>query len=77
MLNQNFFDGFNDLVKLNPQIINLLRDFDKSSLLMSAVKNGNRDVFMKLLDYPQDISIVCDEHMNVFHYIACYQDDTW
>ena len=44
---------------------------------MSAVKNGNRDVFTKLLDYPQDISIVCKKHMNVLHYIACYQDDTW
>jgi len=69
---------FDRLVKTAPQLLNSLRNPKRNlSLLMKAARNGKRDVFIKLLEYPQDLSIVhaCDE--NVFYEVARSQNNEW
>jgi len=80
MLDKGKFEIFDRLMKADPQLLNCLRDtafFNKnSSLLMKAVREGKPDMLSKLLEYPQDLSIVDKNCENVFH-LATYQNHEW
>jgi len=72
------FDRFDRSLKINPQLLNNLRDSYNVNLLMKAIEDGERDLFMKLLlNCPQDISIVDNYGMNSFHHAAYSQDKEW
>ena len=82
MLKEKKFDLFDGLLETTPQLLNSLRNPDffnnyKSSLLIQAAEDGNRDVFRKLLHYPQDFGIVNRFGNNVFHRVARCQNDGW
>ena len=61
---------FDEIVLSKPQIVNSLRDGDGDSLLMDAVMYEDEDAFDHLLNFPQDFSIVDEDGVNIFHYIA-------
>ena len=77
MLDQNEIEGFNHLIQTAPQLLNSLRDSDHSSLLMKAAIDGNRNAFSKLLEYPQDLSIVDCYGRHVFCDVAAFRNDEW
>ena len=64
------FDRFDNLAKMKPHLLNCLRDSYNVTLFMKAIEDGEYQLFYKLLDYPQDISIVDNYGMNVFHHAA-------
>jgi len=71
------YDNFDRLLDNRPQILNSLRSITSSSLLMDTAYQGNRDVFKKLLSRPQDLSLVDEYGQNIFHYLACNQNEDW
>ena len=78
MLDNKNFNQFDYLVQTVPQLLNSLRNSNNdSSLLMRTARYGKQDAFSKLLEYPQDISIVDIAGENVFHYVSCYRNVEW
>ena len=58
-----------------PWLLNSLRSITSSSLLMNVVCSNNVEVFNKLVKYPQDLSIIDEYGQNIFHYLACNQNE--
>ena len=79
IVQNNDFERFDDLVQTVPQLLNSLRNSNNvnSSLLIQAALDGKQNAFSKLLEYPQDISIVDRVGWNVFHYVSCFHNDEW
>ena len=79
MLKKKEFKQFDRLIRSKPQLLNSLRNSynDNSSLLMQAAQDGNRDLFRKLLELPQDFGIATRNGWNVFHRIAARQNAEW
>ena len=44
---------------------------------METARYGKQNAFDKLLEYPQDISIVNCGGWNVFHYVSFFRNDEW
>lgn len=77
MLEQQDFDRFEHLLREIPEFLDSLRDSESNSFLMKAVCDGNKDVFRRLLSYPQDFSIVDRENWNVFNWVSLKQNNEW
>ena len=75
MLDQKHFERFDDLIDFDPQLLNSLRNWHNSSLLIEVARDGKQNLFNKLLKYQQDLSVVDSDGWNVFHYVAAYRND--
>eukprot|EP00111_Clytia_hemisphaerica_P010020 TCONS_00029300-protein len=64
------FAKFEEIFHQNPNIVNSLRDGDGRTLLMDAVWSYRFDVFVHLMDYPQDFSLVSNNGSNVLHFVG-------
>ena len=77
ILEQKDLQRCDRMLKANPQLLNTLRDSYNCSLLMTAARNGERNLFSRLLDHPQDISITNSAGLNIFHCIATHRNEEW
>uniref|UniRef100_A0A7M5XMV2 Uncharacterized protein n=1 Tax=Clytia hemisphaerica TaxID=252671 RepID=A0A7M5XMV2_9CNID len=64
------FAKFEEIFRQKPNIVNSLRDDDGYTLLMDAVWKDRFDVFVHLMDYPQDFSLVDTDGHNVLHFVG-------
>ncbi|XP_066932005.1 TNF receptor-associated factor 3-like isoform X2 [Clytia hemisphaerica] len=72
ILREKKFAKFEEIFQQNPNIVNSLRDDGGygSTLLMRAVVEDHFDVFVHLMDYPQDFSLVDNHGENVLHFVG-------
>uniref|UniRef100_A0A7M5XHT1 Ankyrin repeat domain-containing protein n=1 Tax=Clytia hemisphaerica TaxID=252671 RepID=A0A7M5XHT1_9CNID len=74
IMHEKNFTKFEQIFQQKPNIVNSLRDgypFAGRTLLMWAVGGEDRfDVFVHLLKYPQDFSLVDNDGWNVFHHVG-------
>ncbi|XP_066925183.1 ankyrin repeat and SOCS box protein 7-like [Clytia hemisphaerica] len=71
ILRQKKFAKFEEIVHQKPNIVNSLRDGDGWTLLVWAVLNDRFDVFVHLMEYPQDFSLVSNvDGWNILHYVG-------
>ncbi|XP_066914172.1 uncharacterized protein [Clytia hemisphaerica] len=73
ILFENKFAKFEEIFKQKPNIVNSLRGgVDGWTLLMNAVDGDRFDVFVHLMKYPQDFSLVDNDGQNVLHFVGSY-----
>uniref|UniRef100_A0A7M5X5Q9 Uncharacterized protein n=1 Tax=Clytia hemisphaerica TaxID=252671 RepID=A0A7M5X5Q9_9CNID len=78
ILREKNFKKFEEIFQQNPNIVNSLRDGGfrgggfggGSTLLMKAVYEDRFDVFVHLMEYPHDFSLVDKHGWNVLHWVA-------
>ncbi|XP_066917267.1 uncharacterized protein [Clytia hemisphaerica] len=70
ILRENNFRKFEKIFQQNPNIVNSLRGYLGWTLLMMAVYEDRFDVFVHLMEYPQDFSLVDGLGRNVLHYVG-------
>ncbi|XP_066923492.1 TNF receptor-associated factor 6-like [Clytia hemisphaerica] len=72
ILDEKKFTKFEEIFQQNPNVINSLRDGFGYTLLVMAVYKDRFDVFVHLMEYPQDFSLVDNDGMNVLHRVGQY-----
>ncbi|XP_066914167.1 TNF receptor-associated factor 6-like isoform X2 [Clytia hemisphaerica] len=72
ILDEKKFAKFEEIFQQNPNIVNSLRDGYGFTLLMEAVCKDRFDVFVHLMKYPQDFSLVGNNGWNVLHWVGRY-----
>ena len=79
ILDKSNYERFDYLIQTVPQLLNSLLNSNNrnSSLLMQTALDGKQNAFSKLLEYPQDISIVNCVGENVFHWVSCFRNGEW
>uniref|UniRef100_A0A7M5XNF8 Uncharacterized protein n=1 Tax=Clytia hemisphaerica TaxID=252671 RepID=A0A7M5XNF8_9CNID len=71
ILEEKKFAKFGEIFRQNPNIVNSLRDGRHDwTLLMEAVIGDRFAVFVHLMKYPQDFSLVDNEGHNVLHWVG-------
>ncbi|XP_066910651.1 uncharacterized protein [Clytia hemisphaerica] len=71
ILREKNFAKFEEIFQQNPNIVNSLRGVLGRTLLMWAVDREDRfDVFVHLMNYPQDFSLVSNGGLNVLHFVG-------
>uniref|UniRef100_A0A7M5UZJ2 Uncharacterized protein n=2 Tax=Clytia hemisphaerica TaxID=252671 RepID=A0A7M5UZJ2_9CNID len=70
ILKEKNFVKFEEIFQQNPNIVNSLRGAYGWTLLMKAVYEDRFDVFVHLMEYPQDFSLVSDNGQNILHYVG-------
>uniref|UniRef100_A0A7M5VEG7 Uncharacterized protein n=1 Tax=Clytia hemisphaerica TaxID=252671 RepID=A0A7M5VEG7_9CNID len=66
------FAKFEEIFHQKPNIVNSLRGIYDRTLLMTAVNDDRFDVFVHLMKYPQDFSLVSKQGYNVLHFVGWY-----
>eukprot|EP00111_Clytia_hemisphaerica_P024992 TCONS_00073592-protein len=69
LLEKNFAK-FEEIFRQKPNIVNSLRGGNGSTLLMRAVYGDRFDVFVHLMNCPQDFSLVNNYGLNVLHCVG-------
>ncbi|XP_066913790.1 uncharacterized protein [Clytia hemisphaerica] len=72
ILEEKKFAKFEEIFQQNANIVNSLRDYRGQTLLMMAARDDRFDVFVHLMDYPQDFSIVDSYGRNVLHWVGLW-----
>ncbi|XP_066914149.1 poly [ADP-ribose] polymerase tankyrase-2-like [Clytia hemisphaerica] len=72
ILSEKNFTKFEEIFQQNPNIVNSLRDSFDQTLLMKAVYEDRFDVFVHLMDYPHDFSLVDNDGENVLHFVGSH-----
>ena len=78
MLLEMQYAPFKQCINEQPGILDSLRwRCDNRTLLMNAARRRHREVFSKLLSYPQDLSVVDHDGSTIFHHVAFSQNEEW
>ncbi|XP_066928302.1 uncharacterized protein [Clytia hemisphaerica] len=73
ILKEKKFAKFEEIFHQKPNIVNSMRGVFGYTLLMEAVVEDRFDVFVHLMNYPQDFSLVDNEDgLNVLHLVGYY-----
>uniref|UniRef100_A0A7M5UZK1 RING-type domain-containing protein n=1 Tax=Clytia hemisphaerica TaxID=252671 RepID=A0A7M5UZK1_9CNID len=72
ILEEKNFKKFGEIFRKNPNIVNSLRGVLGWTFLMRAVDEDRFDVFVHLMEYPHDFSLVDNGGRNVLHFVGRY-----